>query len=212
MCVVPSPARPVVASGRDLIVDDAEGFVLAGGASSRMGLDKASIAIDGRRLLDRVVDALQQLDQVTIVGGEHAHPSVTTVPDRRPGAGPLHAMAHCADLARSPVAVITSCDLPLIDADVIDALVRRLRRSGADGVVPVTDGRPQWLLASWRIATFRPAARHAVSLGHRGPRALTRQLSIEYVVSSDDDRLADADTPADLDRLGVRWGQLDPKR
>ena len=45
------------------------GIVLTGGRSRRMGRDKCAIVLDGRTLLQRVVDALDgAVDELLVVG------------------------------------------------------------------------------------------------------------------------------------------------
>lgn len=70
------------------------GAVLCGGASRRMGRDKALIPVDGRTLAGRVADALDAAgaSPVVAVGGDLAAlraEGLTAVPDAMPGAGPL---------------------------------------------------------------------------------------------------------------------------
>ncbi|OMH24781.1 hypothetical protein BKD30_07130 [Tersicoccus phoenicis] len=49
--------------------------VLAGGRGSRLGgVDKAALTLDGRRLLDRVLDAVEPVATVVVVGPEPAAP------------------------------------------------------------------------------------------------------------------------------------------
>ena len=45
------------------------GAVLAGGASRRMGRDKALIDVGGRTLIDRALDVMADFDQVVVLGG-----------------------------------------------------------------------------------------------------------------------------------------------
>ena len=70
------------------------GAVLVGGASRRMGVDKASLEVDGRPLAVTACSALlgAGISPVAVVGGA-SHPplppGVKWLPDRWPGEGPL---------------------------------------------------------------------------------------------------------------------------
>ena len=69
------------------------GAVLAGGASSRMGRDKAFIEVGGRTLLDGAVNALQRAsaDPIVVIGGDREQVLAAGhafVPDAYPGEGP----------------------------------------------------------------------------------------------------------------------------
>ena len=69
------------------------GAVLAGGASSRFGSDKALAVLDGRTLLDHAVARLADWCEAVVVVGRSEAP-VPTVPDwPAPGMGPLGGIA-----------------------------------------------------------------------------------------------------------------------
>jgi molybdenum cofactor guanylyltransferase len=101
------------------------GAILAGGASSRFGSDKALAHFDGRMLLDHAADQLRpHVAAVVVVGREW--PGLASVADRpRRGLGPLgglagalaHARAHGFDAVLS-----VSCDAIGIYATTVGAL------------------------------------------------------------------------------------------
>src|SRR3974390_477672 len=68
------------------------GFLLAGGKSSRMGVDKAFLKFDGRSLLERGVEALHRVCPVVAIVGEASKFSncgVAVVEDIYRNCGPL---------------------------------------------------------------------------------------------------------------------------
>ncbi len=99
--------------------------VIAGGASSRFGSDKALVLLDGKPLIAHVIDRLRpQADALVVVG--RTYPGQPTVADRPgPGLGPLAglnaALAHAA--ARGFTTVLTAgCDLPGLPGDLVARL------------------------------------------------------------------------------------------
>ena len=71
-----------------------DGAVLCGGASRRMGRDKATLVLDGRPLAVRVADELAAAGalRVEAVGGDAealVRAGLVHRPDRWPGEGPL---------------------------------------------------------------------------------------------------------------------------
>ncbi|SFF88137.1 molybdenum cofactor guanylyltransferase [Novosphingobium sp. CF614] len=101
------------------------GAVLAGGAASRFGSDKALAELDGRTLIALAVDALAGCcEQVIVVGRETA--PAPTLPDwPRPGMGPLGGLAaalhHALDEGYEAV---LSCgvDAALLPDDLLERL------------------------------------------------------------------------------------------
>jgi molybdopterin-guanine dinucleotide biosynthesis protein A len=109
------------------------GFVLAGGRSSRMGVDKALVEFDGQPL---VVHALRILAEaglpVSIAGARSALDRFApVVEDREAGLGPLAGI--CAALASSPArfAVFVPVDLPFLPPSLLRYLLDRSQSHGA---------------------------------------------------------------------------------
>ena len=71
-----------------------EGVLLTGGASSRMGQDKAAIRFDGEQLAVRIARSLDTVcDRVTIIGREPI-PGYLLIKDLQEFAGPLVALSQ----------------------------------------------------------------------------------------------------------------------
>ncbi|MGB6686783.1 MAG: molybdenum cofactor guanylyltransferase [Terracidiphilus sp.] len=127
------------------IVSDAAGFVLAGGASSRMGTDKALVSLSGRPLIEHSLAILHEAGLNASIAG--ARSSLTdiapVVTDPTPDLGPLAGV--CAALASTCAqwAVLLSVDLPLIPASLISYLLRHARITGAAVTLAAANGFPQ---------------------------------------------------------------------
>ncbi len=179
------------------------GLLLTGGASRRMGTDKAQLVVDGRRLADRAASLLAAVcDPVLEVGpGVSGLPAVREDP---PGEGPLAALGTgAAGLARlgyaGPVLVL-AVDMPFVGA----GLLRLLRdRPGPATAVPVADGQPQPLCARYG-ADALAAVPHLLAAGQRSLRALLAAVDVDWVQPAEwepaggPDAFRDLDTPDDL--------------
>lgn len=143
--------------------------ILAGGASRRLGRDKARVEIGGRPLLARVLDAAApSADELLVVTSDReAHGRalrdegwrieddgrLRLLSDRRPGRGPLAGLEAGLAEARHDLCLALACDLPFLPPEVparlLDALARWREGAGASGppraVVPVAGGRRQSL-------------------------------------------------------------------
>jgi molybdenum cofactor guanylyltransferase len=182
------------------------GAVLCGGASRRMGRDKALIAVEGRTLARRVADVLAAAGatDVIAVGGDAdalAAEGLVPVPDAAPGAGPLTGVVTALDRTAGEIVFVAACDLVSPSADAVAATVAALvGAAGADVAVPHVGGRRQWMHAAWRRRAAMPLGA-AFAAGERAVHAAVAAGALRVVdVAVDPRAVADADTPADLPR------------
>jgi molybdopterin-guanine dinucleotide biosynthesis protein A len=124
---------------------DAVGFVLAGGRSNRMGVDKALVLLDGRPLVDHALGILRESGlAASLAGGQAALAAFATViEDGQPGLGPLSGI--CAALASTHVrwSVFISVDLPLLPASLLHFLLDHASTTGRAVTVPSVNGFAQ---------------------------------------------------------------------
>lgn len=189
------------------MTDRLVGAVLLGGRSTRFGSDKALASVGDTVMGAVVVAALREagIDPVVAVGGSAgARLNLITVPDHWPGEGPLAAVATILRWAREGRVLVVPCDLPRLRPSVVSALVaasdavdssQRLQTA----VVATVGGRPMYSVAVWPAA-WAMALRGLVEGGERRLRAaldVGTWIGVELPPGS----IADADTPADLERL-----------
>jgi molybdopterin-guanine dinucleotide biosynthesis protein A len=184
--------------------------VLAGGRGRRLGgMDKPSLAVGGRTLLDAVLAACHGAEPIVVVGPRRATgTAVRWAREEPPYGGPLAALA--AGLRAAPssadVTAVLAADLPNLGPHT----VRRLRaaldgaRAGgmpADGAVLVDEqNHPQWLCGVWRTAGLRAALDAAGELADRPLRAVLSTLTVVQVEAEEGEAF-DVDTAADLRAL-----------
>lgn len=119
------------------------GVILAGGESSRMGINKASLYIDGNSFLHKAVETLRQLgiDTITVVGQRHVLgpplPYVTYLDDVYEGLGPLSGIQSALNFgtkrnakqeACMEGAIIVPVDMPNLTVNVLSCLVEKGQR------------------------------------------------------------------------------------
>jgi molybdopterin-guanine dinucleotide biosynthesis protein A len=186
------------------------GLLLTGGASRRMGTDKAMIEVDGRRLVERAADALRAVaDPVIEVGPGWS--GLRAVREDPPGGGPLAAVAAGAAALRAagyggPVLVL-AVDMPRVGADLLRLLAGR---PGPPTAVPRADGHPQPLCARYGPDAL-VAVDRLLAAGGRSLRGLLEALDTrggvgwveeeEWGRVAEPGALSDVDTPDDLRRL-----------
>jgi molybdenum cofactor guanylyltransferase len=172
------------------------GVLLTGGASRRMGTDKATIVIDGETLAARAARVLAAACEPVIEVG----PGVSGLPHVRenpPGAGPLVALVAGADALAADTVLLFACDLPFVEAAELTILAKW---PGTQTVIPIADDRPQYACARYGPAALA-GARAALRDGERALKSIAG-IDAEYVPIPAH-VLADIDTPEDLRRLGL---------
>ena len=127
------------------------GFVLVGGASSRMGRDKAFLPYEGTVLAERIAREVEAVTRaVTLVGPpeRYRHLGRPVIPDLRPGNGPLGGVEAALSASGAEWNLVVACDMPRVSAPLLEELVERAERCRADCLVPLsTRGRPEPLCA-----------------------------------------------------------------
>src|SRR5215472_7524270 len=102
------------------------GVILAGGASSRYGSDKALAPLDGVPLLQRIVDQVgPQVDMVVLSGKARPGYALEAIADEVEHAGPLAALKTTlawAEARKFPLVMTFPCDAPFIPADSVKRL------------------------------------------------------------------------------------------
>jgi molybdopterin-guanine dinucleotide biosynthesis protein A len=92
---------------------EAEGFVLAGGRSSRMGRDKALIQLGGRSMLEIALEKLRALPLPVPPRVAGARLDAGAIADLHPGCGPLGGMEAALTASSRPLNVFLPLDMPL---------------------------------------------------------------------------------------------------
>jgi molybdopterin-guanine dinucleotide biosynthesis protein A len=187
----------------------AAGLLLTGGASRRMGQDKAALAASdtGESLAGRTARLLGAATSVALeIGpGFSRLPAVVEV---QRGGGPLVAIAAgreelCRRGWNGP-ALVVATDLPRLTATLLAWLAEH---PAPTSVVPVALGVPQPLCARYAARDLD----RAVALAAKGRRSMrdllegTNALLVGpdewQAAAGDPDALEDVDTPGDLGRL-----------
>ena len=162
-------------------MNDAEAFILAGGASSRMGTDKSQLLIERQTFTDRIAETLLKLTgSVSIVGRQTDSPSLPSVADVYPKWGALGGLHAALNACKREWAIVVACDLPFVTADLFSLLAEK--RLGHDAVVPIQhDSRPQPLAAFYRVDPCRKRATELIEAGHRRPLDLLDTVKTRWV-------------------------------
>lgn len=202
--VTPPAAEPVSLAG----------VVLAGGASRRMGRDKATMPIlediasrgGPTTMVEHVVGVAGQRCQPVFVMAAPGQPlpplQAQVVRDEVRGLGPLVATGRglrMAAEAGAKWAFLCAVDMPFLTVDLIDDLASRAAKLNADVVLP-WDGRDHYLAAVYRT-DLAERVDALVAAGERAMRGLVDSVDAQRIVLSDSGLLANVNSPAELRSL-----------
>lgn len=177
-----------------------EAVLLTGGASSRMGEDKATINVDGMPLALRIALGLAECGLPVTVLGREPIADFPFLQDEADYQGPLMALSRFQPA--HPTVFVVSCDLPMFNPDIVRGLNDCLE--GYDAVVPEIEGRIQPLVALYRATTFKKIA-ECVAESKRSMMAWLDRMKVRTVtpeeLSMNSTAFQSANTPDELSNL-----------
>lgn len=181
------------------------GLVLAGGYSRRFGDEEKALAeIDGRPMLEHVVDRIGRVTQSVVVSCRDEQrdtfrslqfdPEVEFVTDPVPDRGPVVGIETALATMTAESVAIVACDMPGVDPSFLRTLSERL--PGHDAVVPrLPSGHVQPLQAVYRTRPMETACRR---------QRLASDVSLRAVL----DRLDVLELPPDVVAQHTDWRSL----
>jgi molybdopterin-guanine dinucleotide biosynthesis protein A len=163
MCILVKMRAPRIRGSFDAVI-------LAGGMSTRMGTDKATLAVSpgSPTLIEWIAYRLQKIAaSVVVVSSRPNTPlpaNVKLIPDAVPGVGALGGVYSGLRAASTGTAFVIATDMPFVSLRVVLYMARLARHF--DALVPLLDGRMEPLHAFYR-ASCLPAVERAIARGDR---------------------------------------------
>lgn len=189
---------------------DVAAAILAGGRARRFGgRDKSRLLVQGRSIINRQMDVLQQVtDEIFVVApeaGRFADLGVPVYADEIAGAGAVGGIYTALTSATRELVLVVACDLPFLDARLLLRLVEL--SSGRDGAWVRTARGPEPLLACYRRGA-RFAIRREIDAGRLKAAGLDAALTLAELEGAELEQfgrperlLANLNTPEDYERL-----------
>ena len=158
------------------------GIILAGGASRRMGRDKALLPLAGRPMIALVAERLRSVVQEIIIAADdierYASFADRCVPDRFPGVGTLGGIHAGLSAARGELALVVGCDMPFLDTDLLNWFLEAAE--GYDVVVLREGERVEPLHAVYRQSCLLPME-EVIRAGKRRVISYFDRVRVRYV-------------------------------
>jgi molybdopterin-guanine dinucleotide biosynthesis protein A len=137
--------------------------VLAGGDSSRMGSDKATVPFGSSTMLASVLDSVSTVGDPIVVGRLKAPNGVLAIPDQRADSrGPLTGLETVLRHEPGRTIVLVAVDHPFLRPQTL----REMLALEGDAVIPLDAGWQQVTCAIYR-PTFLRAASETLDTGSR---------------------------------------------
>ncbi|HEX6369339.1 MAG TPA: molybdopterin-guanine dinucleotide biosynthesis protein B [Longimicrobium sp.] len=175
------------------------GVILAGGASRRFGAPKALARVGGRRIVDRVRDALAAAVPDVVVSANEpalfADLGLEIRADEIGGVGALggiHTALRWAAERGLSGALVVACDMPWVSAELLRMIADRASSTSADAVVPESGGRrgieP---LCAWYSVRCLPQVERMIAEGERRVHRLIDRIRSDAVPVGEVRRIGD---------------------
>jgi molybdopterin-guanine dinucleotide biosynthesis protein A len=185
--------------------------IQAGGASSRMGEDKALKTFLGRPLIQRVIERLAPIADELIVTTNRPHDYVflnkRLIPDLKPGRGALGGLYTAIASAAHPFVAVVACDMPFASAKLFESCIKIMDDEQVDVVIAKSDEGYEPLHALYRRDACLPAIESAINADQWKviawfPQVKVRELTSDEINSVDPDGLAfwNVNTPEEFEK------------
>ncbi len=183
--------------------------IQAGGQSSRMGQDKGLALLEGRMLIEHVLEAVEGLCDDLIVTtnnpAQYAMLGLRTVPDIVPGAGSLPGLQTALTAATGDYVLVVGCDMPFLNKELLHYQLQQAFDLHPDIVLPRWDNRPQPFHAVYHRVHCLEAIEKSVTqrkqrMDSFHTNLLIREIRANEVTRFDPDgrTFFNVNTPADL--------------
>ena len=179
------------------------GVVLAGGASRRMGRDKATLEYRGRSQVAIAFELLSRHCRKTFVSvrpdqtNDPARAALPQIVDQIADVGPIAGIAAAQAAYPEAAWLVVACDLPFLG----DAAIARLIAARGDHAVvayrSAHDGLPEPLCAIYEPST-RAAILDAIARDRRCPRKFVIESGVPLLDQADPAALDNVNTPQDF--------------
>lgn len=184
------------------------GFVLAGGKSSRMGRDKGSIEWYGKGQQYYMADLLMPLCNEVFISKrtnevEYSDNNYKILADTYTGIGPYGAILSAFQFNPDVAWLVVACDLPLLDIKTLEYLIanRNINAIATTFRSPF-DNLPEPLITIWEPESYQVLLSF-LSNGFSCPRkVLIKSDAVHIIQPPDNDVLMNVNTPEDFTKAG----------
>ncbi len=174
------------------------GIVIAGGKSSRMGQDKATIKYKGIRLIDYAINILQKYTQNILISSNNHISNIkhTVIPDKYKNIGPISGLYSCLKASKTELNIIIPCDVPDLNHRLYKILIENSKN--VDAVIPrLPNGKLEPLIGCYKKAIL-PIIKNCINQNDYKLVNLLLKIKVKYIEIDDIEQFKNINTTNDL--------------
>ena len=102
------------------------GVILAGGKNSRMGTDKGLLRVQGKRIVERIIEAMESaVDEIIIIsnGNNYDYLGYKVYRDLVKDCGPMGGIFTALSCSSNPKNFVVSCDMPFVNKELVNFII-----------------------------------------------------------------------------------------
>jgi molybdopterin-guanine dinucleotide biosynthesis protein A len=182
------------------------GLVLAGGKSTRMGVDKGLVNWHGKEQRYHVADMLKPFCKDVFIScradqQQEINEEYSSLPDTFIGLGPYSAILSAFREKPDNAWMVIACDLPLLDETTLQFLIdNRNPSSIATAFKSGFDGFPEPLITIWEPKSY-PVLLSFLSQGYSCPRKVLINSDATILNAPNIDALTNVNTPEEMEKV-----------
>lgn len=179
-------------------------IILAGGQSRRMGRDKGLVSLNGKPMIQHVIDKAQSIThQVMIIANQPGYQNFgdTVYPDLIPDKGPLGGIYTGLHYSQTEYNLVLSCDIPLVPVSFLKSLVNYRGKNQA--YIPVHEKQQQPLCAVYKKEIW-VQMKSSIEAGELSVRKFLEKIDTTFIEISNfeiehENWFANLNTPKDIE-------------
>lgn len=165
------------------LTENATAIIMAGGDSSRMGVDKSMLQIKDRPIIEHIRDQLRGTFEKILISTndveKYSFLGCDCVQDRIPGQGPLMGIACALEKSENEHNFVVACDIPHIDIRFVRKMLGEARTT--DMVIPTKEnGKHEPLFAIYNKSALK-GINQALSSGKRKISDAFDYCNVRYI-------------------------------
>ena len=196
-----SPEDITFAAGKWSFQESATAVVLAGGDSRRMGRDKSLLSIDGKPMIEHIMDQLRHNFKHLVISANDIEKfdflKIPVISDQKEGVGPLMGILSSLEKSKTDYNFVTTCDAPDINFPIVRLMLQTAK--DFDAVIPMTGvDLYEPLFAVYRKSVI-DRCHEIIAAGETKISKLFDRINVKYLTLDQPNWYKNINTPEDYD-------------